>query len=774
MSIFGFLCRVLVCGLLFNSMAAAAIDESLMPPIRKAINEAVTAHQIPGAVLWMERGTAKCEAFGNRMVDPRTEAMTKDTIFDAASLTKVMATAPSIMLLIQDGKLKLDAPVCSIIPEFTGGGKETVTIKHLLTHTSGTRSGIPRENLGSNYKECIAAAVAEPLRNPVGARFLYSDINYILLGEVVRKVSGSRIDEFAAARIFRPLGMVDTGFLPSRRKLSRIAPTTREADGLVHGVVHDPTSRRMGGVAGHAGVFTTARDLAVYCRMLLSGGKSPSGKTIMTPATVKLMTQPNRLPGGVIRGLGWDMQSYYSDIKGDIFGPRSYGHTGWTGTAFWIDPQAEAFVILLTNRNHPTEEGSTRDLRIKVSTLAAVAMGIVRKPLAGISTLNDPAPAAAPPRTMNGIDVLEARGFADLQGLRVGLITNHTGQNLAGKSTIDVLAKAPGVKLVSLFSPEHGIRGTEDREGINDSIDEATGLPVHSLYGKTKRPLPEQLNDIDALVFDIQDIGCRFYTYVSTMLECMKAADESGRSFFVLDRINPINGVTVDGPLSEGKPTFVACHPIPLRHGMTVGELAKLFAADLKMKLHLTVVPVTGWDRRKDFAAAGMKWVNPSPNMRSVDAAMLYPGVALMEFCNVSVGRGTDAPFLLFGAPWIDGEKLAAALDTEKLPGLKISAAEFTPNASKFKGELCKGVRFSVQDRASIQTVRTGIALATATQKLHTDKLELDPMQKLLLHPAALTSIREGQPVEKTMALWTGELAEFKKRRAAVLLYPES
>jgi uncharacterized protein YbbC (DUF1343 family)/CubicO group peptidase (beta-lactamase class C family) len=772
----GFLCRLLLCWLPFSRMATAAIDESLMPPIRDAINEAVTTHQVPGAVLWMERGnSAKCEAFGNRMVDPRTEAMTQDTIFDAASLTKVLATAPSIMLLIQDGKLKLDAPVCSIIPEFTGGGKETVTIRNLLTHTSGTRSGIPREHLGSNYKEGIAAAVAEPLKNPVGSRFLYSDINFILLGEVVRKVSGSRIDEFAAARLFRPLGMADTGYLPSKKKLGRIAPTTREAEGLVYGVVHDPTSRHMGGVAGHAGVFTTAKDIAIYCRMLLGGGKSASGKRIMTAETVKLMTQPIRLPGGVIRGLGWDMQSYYSDIKGEVFGPRSYGHTGWTGTAFWIDPQAGAFVILLANRNHPTEAGNTRDLRIKVSTLAAEAMGLKKKSVADISTLQAPAAPPAPARrTVNGIDVLEAHGFSELKGLRIGLITNHTGQNLDGKPTIDLLAKAPGVKLVCLFSPEHGIRGTEDRQGISDSMDAATGLPVHSLYGKTKRPLPEQLENLDALVFDIQDVGCRFYTYISTLLECMTAADDSGRSFIVLDRANPINGVTVDGPISQGAPTFVACHPLPLRHGMTVGELAKLFVADNKLKLHLTIIPAEGWDRRKDLAANGMKWVNPSPNMRSLDAATLYPGVALLEFCNVSVGRGTETPFLLFGAPWIDGTKLAAAMAAEKLPGLKVTPAAFTPSASKFKGELCKGVQFTVQDRAAIQTVRTGIALASALQKLHAGKLELDPMQKLLLHPAALASIRSGQPVEETMALWAGDLADFKKRRAAVLVYPES
>jgi len=767
----GFPLRLLLCGLLLNSAAMAAIDESLMPPIRQAINDAITKKDIPGGVLWIERGGAsRWEAFGNRMVDPRTEPMTKDVIFDAASLTKVMATAPSIMLLIQDRKLKLDTLVSSLIPEFTGGGKELVTVRHLLTHTSGTRSGIPKERIWSGYKEGVAAAATELLQSAPGEEFRYSDINFILLGEIVRKVSGSKVDEFAAVRLYRPLGMVDTGYRPSKKKLGRIAPTTREPAGLVHGVVHDPTSRRMGGVAGHAGLFTTAKDIAIYCRMMLNGGKSAAGRQILTAATLKLMTQAVTLPGGVRRGLGWDVWSYYSDIKGTVFGPLSYGHTGWTGTAFWIDPDTRSFVILLANRNHPTEAGKTRELRAKVSTLAAEAMGLRKKATTGRARRG----AMRLCRVRNGIDVLEANGFAALQGLRVGLVTNHTGRSRSGKTTIDLLAAAPGVKLVSLFSPEHGIRGTEDRDGISDSIDAATGLPVHSLYGKTRRPLPAQLENVDALVFDIQDIGCRFYTYISTMLECMKAAAEHGKRFIVLDRINPINGVTVDGPLPQGELSFVACHSIPLRHGMTMGELAKLFAAEHKMKLDLTVVPVEGWDRRRDMDASGLKWVNPSPNMRSLDAATLYPGVALIEFCNVSVGRGTESPFLLVGAPWIDGEKLAAAMEAEKLPGLKITAAEFTPAASVFKGETCRGVRFAVKDRKAIQSVRTGIALATAIQRLHGAPFKIDPMQKLLFHPAALSSIRSGKPVGETMALWAGDSSSFLRRRAAVLLYPES
>jgi uncharacterized protein YbbC (DUF1343 family)/CubicO group peptidase (beta-lactamase class C family) len=763
-----FFAALLFLSMLLPPAVRAAFDESMLAPIRTAMDTAIRERMIPGGVLLMERGNdSLCEAFGNRMIDPRAEPAKADTVFDAASLTKVLATAPSIMILVQEGRLSLQTPVQTLIPEFTGGGKETVTVYHLLTHTSGTRSGIPRERVWSGYKEGVLAAAGEALQNSPGSVFLYSDINFILLGDIVRRVSGSRIDEFAAARIFRPLGMTDTGYRPSRKKLGRIAPTTREGDTVIHGVVHDPTCRRMDGVAGHAGLFTTAKDVALFCRMMLNSGKSTRGAVILHPATVKLMTKAADLPGGVKRGLGWDIESRYTDMKGAGFGESSYGHTGWTGTAFWIDPDARAFVVLLTNRNHPSEAGSIKTLRFQIGALAAAAMKLNRR-----TSSVTPRRSLLRCRVKNGVDVLAANDFAQLRGLRVGLVTNHTGRTREGTPTIDVLAAAKDLKLVCLFSPEHGIRGEEDRDGIADSTDAKTGLPVFSLYGKTRRPLAAQMKMVDVLVFDIQDIGCRFYTYIATMLECLKAAAEHGKRFVVLDRVNPINGATVEGPLPEGERTFVACHSIPLRHGMTTGELARLFVAELKLKVDLTLVPVEGWNRAGDFAATGLNWVNPSPNMRSLDAATLYPGVALIEFCNVSVGRGTDTPFLVCGAPWVDAEKLAAALQEENLPGLGIAAAEFIPAASVFKGEHCRGVRFTVKDRAKVESVRTGIALATALQRLHRGTFKLEPISKLLVAPRVQASIAAGKPVSETTALWATPLAEFHRRRAAVLIYP--
>ncbi len=751
-----------------RARSSPVIDAARLPAIRATMQAAIAAHHIPGGVLWMERsGQQFTEAYGNRQLDPTAEPMKKNTIFDAASLTKVMATAPAIMLLVQDGKVAVDAPVSRYLPEYTGGGKEAITVKQLLLHISGTRPGIPRDPAGwSGYNAGIARAAAEPLINAPGAKFVYSDINYILLGEIVHRVSGQMLNDFVTARVFKLLGMKETGFLPSARLRNRIAPTTREAAGLVHGVVHDPTSRLMGGVAGHAGLFTTASDAARYCRMFLAGGRTESGRVLFKPATLKLMTAPVSLPGDVRRTMGWDVATGYSDARGDCFGPASFGHTGWTGTALWIDPAADAFVVLFTNRNHPAEGHSVKELRYQISTQAAEAMMLKKQKTPPLKQ-----PGAERVGARNGIDALMAERYAPLKGARVGLVTNHTGRAATGESTIDLLAAAPGMELRCLFSPEHGLRGVEDKDGIRDGRDSKSGLPVYSLYGSTRRPLPDQLKGLNTLIFDIQDIGCRFYTYISTLMECLEALNGTGIRCVVLDRINPVGGSIIDGPLLDGATSFTACHPIPVRHGMTVGELAQMFITERQLDVSLTVVRVEGWSRNMDLEQSGLPWVNPSPNMRSLDAAAIYPGIGLLEFCNVSVGRGTDTPFLLFGAPWVDGPALAAALDKESFPGLKLEAAQFRPRASVFAGKECHGVRFHVTDRGQLPAVKLGVALASALQRQHPDTFKLDLMQKLLCSPAVLESIRAGKSVRETAALYAADIEAFRKRREPFLLY---
>ncbi len=340
-----------------------------------AIEMAIANHKCPGGVLWLEHdGTAYHKAFGSRALEPEREPMTEDTIFDAASLTKVVATTPAVMLLVERGQVALEAPVRTYIPEFTGGGKELVTVRQLLTHTSGLPPDLETKTDWHGQAEGIQKACAETLQSKPGTAFKYSDINFILLGEIAQRVSKTPLEVFARREVFGPLKMTDTGFLPSKEKLPRIAPTEVVNGRPWRGVVHDPTARHMGGVAGDAGLFMTAADLARYARMLLNLGEL-DGVRIFKPETVRLMTSVQTQPEiAVRRGLGWDIDSPYSGPRGDLFPVGSYGHTGWTGGSLWIDPLSKTFVIFLSNRNHPTGAGNVLALRRKLGTLAAEAV----------------------------------------------------------------------------------------------------------------------------------------------------------------------------------------------------------------------------------------------------------------------------------------------------------------------------------------------------------------------------------------------------------------
>ena len=376
---------------------------------------------------------------------------------------------------------------------------------------------------------------------------------------------------------------------------------------------------------------------------------------------------------------------------------------------------------------------------------------------------------------LNGIDVLVKQNFVPLRKLRLGLVTNHTGQDRFRNPTIDLLFHAPGVQLQALFSPEHGIRGALD-EFVSDAADEITGLPVRSLYPKLpakkkgqtdqeynalinrlRAPEPSSLTNLDALVFDIQDIGCRFYTYVATMGLCLEAAAQSGLQFIVLDRVNPINGLAVEGPVYHGDPNFVAWHSIPLRHGMTVGELAKMLNAERGLKANLTVISVEGWKRDMWFDATGQPWRHPSPNMRSLNAATLYPGVGLHESA-LSVGRGTDTPFEIVGAPYIDDLLLAAELNKAQLPGVRFVPIRFTPTYSTFKDKECGGVSIVITDRDRLQAVDVGIVIALTLQRLYPKNYALDKTKNLLRDDATLLAIRDGGSLSSIKAAWSSEI----------------
>ena len=341
-------------------------------------------------------------------------------------------------------------------------------------------------------------------------------------------------------------------------------------------------------------------------------------------------------------------------------------------------------MIFLSNRVHPDGKGSINSLAGRIGTIAAAAISSAAAP--------QPASGTSSSDSLNvltGVDVLQGEQFKSLKGLRVGLITNHTGLTRDGKSTVQILNDAPEVNLKTLFSPEHGFAGKLDVSKIGDSTDQKTGLKIFSLYGKTRTPTPESLQDLDVLVFDIQDVGARFYTYISTMGNAMRAAKQQGIRFVVLDRPNPINGMIFSGPvLDEGSQSFVGFHRIPVRHGMTAGELARMFNKEMKIGADLQVIRMQNWKREMYYDETGLTWVNPSPNMRSLNEAVLYPGIGLLETTNLSVGRGTDTPFEWIGAPWLDGVQLARELNRSGLPGIRFVRVQFTPASSKYADEL--------------------------------------------------------------------------------------
>jgi uncharacterized protein YbbC (DUF1343 family)/CubicO group peptidase (beta-lactamase class C family) len=780
----------------------SVVSQPRLAAIDAEVEREIAQKRLPGAVVLISRngGVVWRKAYGSRAVEPAREAMTADTIFDVASLTKIVATATSIMLLVERGKVRLSDPLSNYIPEIKGEGRERITIELLLTHRAGYAPDFDLRERWTGYDEAIKRLIREPLRNPPGARFVYSDIGFIALGEVVRRVSGVPLDEFARRNIFSPLGMRDTGFRPAAALFTRIAPTEKrrgqmnylgdsaekagaDADKWLRGEVHDPTSYRMNGVAGHAGLFSTANDLAVYAQMILSHGEY-RGRRILSPLTVAEMTRPRLVnDNGWTRGLGWDINTSFSTNRGELFPLGSFGHTGFTGTSMWIDPASRMFVIFLSNRVHPDGKGDVGPLRGRVASIAAGAIGdaaVVARARAQSADYykelvkNQERFSSAQSfdaQILTGIDVLERDGFKQLSGMRVGLVTNHTGRNRAGRATIDVLHKAPNVKLVSLFAPEHGIRGLAD-EKISDSKDEQTGLPIFSLYGETRRPKPEQLKDLDALVFDIQDIGTRFYTYISTLGHVMEEAAKAGKPVFVLDRPNPINGVVVDGPVGDAdKPSFTAYHPIPVRHGMTIGELGQLFNQDRKIGCDLRVIKMEGWQRAMWLDETNLTWVNPSPNMRSLAEATLYPGVGLLETTNVSVGRGTDTPFEVVGAPWIDGQQLAAYLNGRRIPGVRFVPVRFTPSTSVFKGEACGGINLIVTDRARFRPLLNGIEIAVALRKLYPSDWKVDSYLRLLVNADTLDRLKRGQAADEIIRSWSSGLELFRSSRAKVLLY---
>ncbi len=728
------------------SAGTQAVSPSLPPKllepslevIDRVVDRAIARGDVPGAVveIWLHDRLIHRKAYGERRVSPNHAPMAADTVFDLASLTKPIATAMSIHVLVSEKRLALGDRARKYLPEL-GEEQGAITIEQLLLHTSGLPAGAGLSAFERGEAVAVQKIGALKLSGEPGTVYKYSDVGYVLLGAIVSRVAGEPLDSFADKRIFVPLGLHDTAFKPAPELVVRAAPTCR--DGLfLEGVVHDPIASALSGVAGNAGLFSTADDLATFARMMLHGGALGAVR-VLPEASVALMTKAVEVPGAR-RTLGWD-----------AYGTSGYGHTGFTGTSLSVDPVAGSIVILLTSRTHPDDKkGDVKELRKELAAVSAATL--------------------ASATVLTGIDVLEHDGFARFAGKKVALVTNRSAVDHAGKRTIDVLRGA-GVKLVALLTPEHGLDAKAD-EFVADGVDAATGLPIKSLYGANgKKPVASDLEGAEVIVFDLQDAGVRFYTYETTLGLVLESAKELGLPLVVLDRPNPVGGA-VEGPLlDEGKTSFTAYHRTPIRHGMTLGELARFFNGEREIGASLEIVPMRGYRRDMLFADTLLAWVAPSPNLRTDVEALLYPGVALLEGTNVSVGRGTSNPFEVIGAPFIEGEKLAKHLNGLGLPGVSFQATRFTPTSSTHHGVECGGVAITVTNAKWVAPVRLGVALALALEALYPKDWQTKNLPAIVGNAATVAAILRGDSLESIVASWKKDEVEFEARRRGYLVY---
>lgn len=708
-----------------RAAAARRLPARVQLAIEREIDGAIDRGDMPGAVVIVggSAGVSFRRAFGAARVDPVRRAMTEDAIFDLASVTKAVATATAVAALVEDGRLRYDDPVRKHLPAFHPG----VTVRQLLTHTSGLPAVLA-------VADSSPAAVARtPLAHEPGVRHRYSDLGFIVLGELVARVSGQPLDGFVARRLFEPLGLTDTRFRPGPGL--RVVPTD-----AWHGVVHDPRARALGGVAGHAGLFSSADDLARVARMLLGGG-ALDGRRVLRPETVRAMTEVHEVPGARVT-LGWDAPD---DPTGAVFSPQSFGHEGFTGTSLWVDPRRDRFVVFLSSRLHPDGKGR----------VAPVAHAI-RALVAGVR------PEVDDPVVELGIDRLAREGFSRLRGRRVALLTHGAARDRSGRRTLDRIASAPGVELLRVVTPEHGLSVAEEG-AVPDGRDVRTGLPVVSLYGPDDDR--RAWVDVDTVVVDLVDAGARFYTYAAALVRAL----ESRRRVVVLDRPNPSGGVPA-GPVSRAKPrSWIDPHPLPVMHGMTLGELAILIAHERALDTPLEVVPLSGWRRDMRFGDTGLAWFDPSPNLRSPRAALLYPGVALFEHSNLSVGRGTPTPFEWVGAPWLDPAAVIAALGPAQ--GVSLAPDERVPQSGPFRGERCRGLAITLTSARRLSPLSFAMALARALRAVHPADWDFRRLGVLLSSPTTLEALGRGAPLEELMAGWPLELEAFAVHRRPFLLY---
>ncbi|MCC6750822.1 MAG: DUF1343 domain-containing protein [Deltaproteobacteria bacterium] len=707
----------------------------------------------------VQKGLAKAAALivvrnGKVVYRGTAGAARRDSIFDLASLTKVLVTAPAVLRLVEQGRLGLDDPIGRHVPWLRGTSKQQLTLRQLALHVAGLPSVVWKGPLTDGRDAIFQRIAKAKLRGAAGAAFKYSDLGYILLGEAVAARSGKSLDRAVADALFAPLGLCDTGFAPPREVLGRVV--TPWPEGGKEGEVYDPLAWRMGKVAGHAGLYSTLDDLALFGQMLLEGG-TLRGRRVLSARSVAELSGPHSVPGVGQRGFGFRLDRGRQGQAGAL-SPSAYGHTGYTGTSLWIDPERRLVVALLTNRTYLEPPPSVGALRARVHDV--VKGSLVASPARVVTT---------------GLDRLHEQGYAPLRGRRVGLITNQTAIDRQGRWIVDLLEEAPGVKLVSLFVPEHGLKAQVDRR-IHDSTLTRGGqrVPVYSLFGSRRRPTDATLAGLDTLVFDVAAVGVRYYTYLATMGWAMEEAARRKLRFVVLDRPNPLGGEGAEGPVSSAtRRTSTNYHPVPLRYGMTVGELARLYNAERRIGADLVVVPARGWRRAQLFPEQGLPWRDPSPNIRSWRQALLYAGIGFLESTNVAVGRGTDAPFQWFGAPWLDGPGFAQALAARKVPGFYVVPRVLTPKSGPYRGERCSGVQVILTDGRRARPVRLGLEVALLLRERHRQEWETKHLYRLINDPPTTEALLAGQPAERILRRFEPALARFLKARRRYLLYPD-
>jgi uncharacterized protein YbbC (DUF1343 family) len=729
--------------------APSPMHDALHHGVSWLVEQAIARGELPGCVIAVgsHEGVQYLQAFGERTAGER---MTVDTRFDLASLTKPVATAASVMSLAERGAIDVEAQVSRYLPEFALPDKRGITVQNLLMHTSGLRKVSVLGEFEHGREQALRNIAAARLVHPRGAVFGYSDLGFVVLGELVARVSGERLDQYAEKAVFAPLGMRDTRFLPKASEVALTAPTEEREGHVIRGVVDDPRAYRLGGVAGHAGLFSTARDLSRFAQMLLQKGEL-DGTRVLAAETVEHFIAPKKA-GDTMRALGWDVASTYALGRGRTMSEKSFGHGGYTGTSLWVDPEQDLFVVLLSNRVHVRSRGSIHPLTSSVADLAVAARR---------------GPESAAIRT--GIDVLEAEGFARLRGRQVAVLTHGAARDSKGVRTLDRLLYAPEVYVRAVLAPEHGLNA--DREGHLDN-GKVGQVPLYSLFGKKRKPDASMLKGVDTLVIDLVDVGTRFYTYMSTVLASLEAASELGIEVVLLDRPNPIDGVHVEGPISQtAYQSFVNYHPLPLRHGMTAGELARWLAQERKLPVKLHVVKTEHWRRELWAGETELAWVPPSPNLRTTEQAMLYPAIGLVEGTNVSVGRGGERAFTVVGAPFIKGEQLAQELAREALPGIEVSATSFRPKVGPHSGLRVEGVSFTLRDAKTFSAARTGLSLIRALARLYPAEWDQTRLEKMVAHEGTMKQLAGTATAAEIERSWSAELEAFAASRKRVLLY---